>query len=129
MDQAGVLVHADVDFHAEVPLVAFFGLMHLRIPLPIHVLVASPRSASGLGRGGAGSRDQGSINYRALLHGHASHLVIAFNRLEDLLSEFVLLKQVAEGKDRDLIGDSVANQVDPSETAHGGHLNQRPFHA
>jgi len=117
MDQAGVLVHADVDFHAEVPLVAFFGLMHLRIPIPILVL------------GGAGSRDQGGIDDRALLHSHASLLEMAFNRLKDLLSEFVLLKQVAEGQDCCLIGDSVANQVNPREAAHGRYLNQSLFHA
>jgi hypothetical protein len=36
---------------------------------------------------------------------------------------------VSEEQDRGLIGDSVTNQVNPSETAHGGHLNQRLFHA
>jgi hypothetical protein len=40
----------------------------------------------------------------------------------DLLSEFVLLKQVAEGQDCGLIGESVADRVNPGETAHGGHL-------
>ena len=79
--------------------------------------------------GGLGRSDQGGINDRALFHGQTSLIEVAFHSLEDLLSEFVLLKQVAEGQDRNLIGDSVANQVDPSETAHGGHLNQRPFHA
>jgi len=71
MDQAGVLVHTDLDFHAEVQLVTLFGLMHLRLPHPILV------------SGGAGSCDQGGIDDRALLHGHASLLEMAYNRLID----------------------------------------------
>ena len=59
MDQTRVLVHASVVFHAEVPLVALPCLAHLRIPLPIFVL------------GGAGRRDQGGIDDRALTHRHA----------------------------------------------------------
>ena len=36
---------------------------------------------------------------------------------------------MAEGQDRGLIGDSVANQVDPSDRAHCWDLEQRFFHA
>ena len=53
VDQPGVLVHADVDFHAVgeafraavEPLVAFLGLMHLGIPLSF--LILSPPAHSG----------------------------------------------------------------------------------
>ena len=34
---------------------------------------------------------------------------MGFHRLEDLLTEFVLLKQVTEGQNRGLIGDSFAD--------------------
>ena len=91
--------------------------MHLLIPLPFLVL------------GGAGSSDQGGIDDCALFHGHAALLEMSFHRLEDLLTEVIFLKQVPEGQDRGLIWDSVADQVDPSETAHGGYLDQRFFHA
>jgi len=128
MDQAGVLVHADVDFHAGIPLVAFLGLMHLRISLPFLVLVAPPRSASGLGKRRAESSDQGGIDDCARLHGHAALLEMGFHRLEDLLTKFIFLKQVTEDQDRGRIWDSVADQVDPSETAHGGYIDQRLFH-
>ena len=43
-----------MDLHAAIPLVAFLDLVHLRIPLPVYVF------------GGAGRRDQGGINDRAL---------------------------------------------------------------
>ena len=34
MDQAALAVHPDVHLHAEVPLVAFLGLVHLEISSP-----------------------------------------------------------------------------------------------
>ena len=50
---------AGLRLHPEVPLVAFLGLVHLRIPFICLVL------------GGTGSGDQSGIDNRALLHGHA----------------------------------------------------------
>ena len=38
----------------------------------------------------------------------------------DLLSEFMFLKQVAEGHDRGLIWDAVGDWVDTSKTSLGG---------
>ena len=46
--------------NAEIPLAAFLGLMHLRIPLPVLVL------------SGTGNRNQGGIDGCALLHSHAA---------------------------------------------------------
>lgn len=65
MDQPGVIVHADVDFHpvceafrvAVISLVAFLGLVYFGIPL------------SSLLFGRAGSRDQSCIDDRAYLRG------------------------------------------------------------
>ena len=45
MDQAILAVHADMHFHAMELLVAFLGLMHLRIPLLL--LILSPPAHSG----------------------------------------------------------------------------------
>ena len=56
-------------------------------------------------------------------------LRMAFHRLQDLLSEFVLLKQMAEGQDCCLIGDSVANQVNSRKAEHRWCLVQSLFHA
>jgi len=97
--------------------------MHLRIPVPILVL------------GGAGSRDQGGIDDRALLHDHASLLEMAFNRLIDEVlrnsgsSLRVRSAQAGGGRSGLLsLGDSVANQVNPREAAHGKYLNQSLFY-
>ena len=38
-----------------------------------------------------GRRDQGGINDRALLHGHAIGLEVGFHGLKDLLAEIMLL--------------------------------------
>ena len=72
-----------------------------------------------------GNCDQGGIDDRALLHGHAVVLEVGLHRLKDLLSQDVLLQQVAERQDHGLIGNPVADHVDPRKTAHGGHLDQR----
>lgn len=61
------------------------GLMHLWVPL------------SGFLFDGAGSGDQGGIDYLSLLHGH---------------SEVVLLKQIPERQDRCLIRNPIADQLD-----------------
>jgi len=116
VDQASVLVDADVDFHAEIPLVALLGLVHLGIPLALLVL------------GGAGSRDQGGIDDRSLLHGHAIGLEVGLHRLKDLLTQIVLLEQVPERQDRGFIRDPLADQVDPCKSSHPRHLNQRILH-
>ena len=116
MDQAGVLVDADMDFHPVVPLVALLGLGHLRIPLPLFVF------------GGAGRRDQGGIDDRALPHRHAPSAEVSLDGLKDLLPQLVLLQQVAEGQDRRLIGDPMTDQLDARKMVHGGHLDKGLFH-
>jgi hypothetical protein len=123
VDEACVLVLADVDLplrglrlHPEIPLVALFGLMHLRIPLPGVV----PR--------GARSGDQGGINDCPLSHLHAPILEIGLDCLKDLIAQFVPLEQMPERQDRRLIRDPIVHQVDPRETAHAGHLDQGLLH-
>jgi hypothetical protein len=124
MNQARVLVHTCVDFHAVgaafreagVPLVAFLGLVHLRIPLPFFVL------------GGTRRGDEGGIDDRALAHRHAFLTEVGFVGLKDLLAQLVLLKQMAEGQDRRFIWNPVADQLDAGKAAHGGHLDQGLFH-
>ena len=132
MDQACVLVHAValcfrvavVNLHpvgeafraAVIPLVAPFSLVHLRIPCPLLVL------------GGTGSRDQGGIDDRALLYGHAVGLEVGLHRLKDLLAEIVRLQQMTELQDRGLIRDPVGDQGDAGKAAHRRHLDQRILH-
>jgi hypothetical protein len=73
------------------------GLMHLWVPL------------SGFLFDGAGSGDQGDIDYRSLLHGH---------------SEVVLLKRNLERQDRRLIRNPIADQSDSCKAGYGCNLDK-----
>ena len=119
----GVLVYTDMHLHTvgAAPLSVdttgyLFGLVHLWVPF------------TGFVFGGTGSRDQGGIDDRALLHGHALLLEVGLDRFENLLAEVVLLKQVPEAENRCLIRDSIADQIDPSKAADGPNLDQRILH-
>ena len=112
VDQAGVLVDADIDFPPVVPLVALLGLVHLWITLPLVV------------RGGAGHREQGGINDRSLTHRHAPVTQLGVDGLKDLLAQPVLLQQVAEAEDPGLIRAQVTDQPDAGKALQGRHLAQ-----
>jgi hypothetical protein len=71
---------------AVIPLVAFFDLMHLSIPLFSFVF------------GGAKSRDQSGIDDRSMLHGHAPLHGLSLERFKNLTAEVMLLKQVPEAR-------------------------------
>ena len=116
MDQTRVLFHASVEFYTKVPLVDFLGLVHFRIPLPLFVL------------GGAGCCDRSGIDDRALTHRHAPIGQERFDGDKNLLTLPMLLKQMAEGEDRGLVRDLIADQLNAGKAAHGGHLNQGLFH-
>ena len=60
-----------MDFHSEIPRVALLGLVHLWNPLALLVFRGARRG------------NQGRINDRALLHGHATGLEMGFDRLID----------------------------------------------
>ena len=115
-DQALILVHAFMDFHSEIPLVALLGLVHLWIALPLFVL------------GGAGYCNQSGILDCALAHRHPTFAEVGFDGFKDLLAQIVLLHQVAEGQDRGLVRDAISDQFDAGKAAHGWRLNQGVFH-
>jgi hypothetical protein len=87
------------------PQAALLCLIHLQILL---LVLAYSRAANS---------DQGGIKDRALLYRHAGFLGIGFHYFVDevfcepidLPAEFAFLKQVSEGQNRGLIGDSVAD--------------------
>ena len=103
MDQAGVLMHSDMDFHSKKPLVALLGLVQLWVPFTGFVL------------GGTGSGDQRGINDRALLHSHPLLLEMILDDIKDFLPQVVLLEQMPEAENRCLIRDLVADQIDSSK--------------
>jgi hypothetical protein len=116
VDDLGGTVNADVRLHAEVPLVAFLGLVHLRVPLPALVL----------GRGwGADDRridDGAGADLEALAR------QVAVDRAQDRLAQRVRFQQVAELADRGLVGGRFSAQIDTDKLAHGARVVQRLFH-
>jgi len=71
MNQSGVLVDADMDFHSVVPLIALLGLVHLGIHLPLFII------------GGAGRSDQCRVNDGALPHRHPTRAEVGFDGFID----------------------------------------------
>ena len=94
--QARIRVHADMRLHAEVPLIAFSGLVHLRVALAIAVL------------GGTGRRNQCSVDGRALPERQTLVGQGSVDRGRDLLGQVVLFEQMAKPKDTDAVGQSIS---------------------
>ncbi len=105
--QPRVQVDADVRLHAEVPLVAFLGLMHVRIARPVAVL--------GRRRGG----DQRRVHERALAQQQALARQVIADGLEDHPAQTLRLEQAAELQQRGGIRRRLAGQVDADEAADG----------
>lgn len=103
------------------PICTFIPNCHC---LPLQVWI--PRPVLVFGR--AWSRDDGGVDDRALLHRHPVGFEMRFDGFKYLLTQIVLLQQMPERQDRGLIRDSVADHVDPCETAHRGHLDQLILH-
>ncbi len=82
--QATLGIDTNVGLHAKVPLIAFLGLMHLRIALLLFVL------------GRAGCLNDGGIHQSALGHHDACFGQPAIDVLEQLTGQLMLLEQVAE---------------------------------
>jgi len=53
---------------------------------------------------------------------------MGFDGVKDLFTKAMLLHQMAEGEDRGLIRDPIADQLDAGKAAYRGNLNQGPFH-
>ena len=81
MNQAGLGVNANVGFHAEVPLLAFLGLVHVRIPFALGIL------------GRAGRIDQGCIDDGTLPESQPFGGVVLVDRAEQNAGELVFLRK------------------------------------
>ena len=135
MDEAIVLVNADVDLPLRGPAATCRNTINCpslsgASPDPSRPSCSSASGTLGLRprKGGAGCRDQGGIDDRSLLHGHAVGLEVGLHRLKDLLPQIVLLQQVPERQDRGLIRNPLSDQVDPCKSAHDRYLDQRILH-
>ena len=83
---------ANVRLYTEVPLVAFLGLVHLRVTLTRAVL------------GGAGRCDQSGINDRACFEQQAPLDQIGVHGGKNLRGQVVGFKQLAESENGAFIG-------------------------
>jgi hypothetical protein len=108
MDQARVLVDANMDFHPIVELIALLDLVHLRIPLLFFIF------------NGAGGCDQGGIDDRALMHLHAPSAGLSLYCFKDLLAQTVFLQQLSKRQDRRFIRDPGNDLLDTRKAEYGG---------
>lgn len=98
---------------AVVAQVALQSLVHSQITLPLFVI------------GAAGSGDLGGIEDRTLPHRDAQGTEVSLNGLRFLLTQPVLLQQVADCHDCRLNRDQV---TDAGKATHGWHLDQGRLH-
>lgn len=117
MHQPGVGIHGDMGFHAEMPLVAFLGLTHLRIPLTILVL------------GGTGRINEGGVNDRASPEHEPLGCECGVNHQQHLCCQLMLFKEVAEAQQGALIRYTPIPQIQARELPVQGNVVQGFFHS
>ena len=115
MDQAGLTVRANVQLHAEVPLVALLGLVHFRVAALLLVL----------GRGRCG--DQRGIDNRAARQLHAVGQQQFAHFGEQRRTQLVLFHQVTKVEQGRRIGRPFAAKIEPAEVSKHGHVVERIF--
>ena len=116
MHQPGIDVCADMDLHAEVPLVTLLGLMHFGIALLFPVLRRGWRV------------DDRRIDHRTALEQQALLRERVVDDVHHLCGEAMLFEQVPELEDRRLVGHRVIGQIQPGKATHRLDLVQRIFH-
>jgi hypothetical protein len=94
-----------VRLHAEVPLIALLGLVHLRVAGFVLVL------------GRRGRCDDGGVHQRALAQEQPAFAQVGVDLLEDGLRELALLQLAPELQQRRGVGHLFARQVDADEVA------------
>ncbi len=110
-------IGTDVRLHTEVPLVAFLGLVHLRIARLLFVLRRARRV------------DDRRIDNRAPAHDDPAVGQMAVHLGKELLAEFMLLDEVAKLTRGRLVGNSGFTQVDSRARAHRKHVVKRLFNS
>ena len=105
VDELRLAVDTDVRFHSEVPLIALAGLTHLRIALLLLVL------------GGTRRADDAGVNNGTAGYLQAVLLQILIYQVEQLITQVVLLHQVAELADRGFVRHRLPTEVDADEVA------------
>lgn len=112
--QATLGIDADMSLHAEIPLIAFLGLVHLAVTLSTLVF------------GGVGGFDDSGIGQRALLHHNTRVTELLVNGVEELADQLVLLQQMPEIHDGSAVRDGLV-QGEFGKQTHRGHLVECVF--
>lgn len=107
MDVAASRIHPRMYFHAVVPLISLFCLMHLRISCMISVLC------------GAGGLDDGSIHDGSPLHHESCRGQAICHILKDLPAYIVLFEQMTELQQGGGIRHLLLAEIKAQELLHG----------
>ena len=99
VNRARPRINANVRLHAEIPLVAFFRLMHLGVAFVLGVFRRTRR------RDNRGVDDCSSGNLHAILS------QVGIHRREQCLSQLVLLQEMAEFADRRFVRNTRSPEV------------------
>jgi hypothetical protein len=110
--QPALAVHADVQLHAEIPLLAFAGLVHVGVARLVGVL------------GGAGRCDDGGIHDGAGVDLDAARLQFLAYLGKQGFAQFVVIEQFAELQHRGGVGHAARAQVNAHEAAQAGTVIQ-----
>lgn len=113
--QASSHIHAHVRLHAEVPVVAFLRLMHVRIAFLVAVLCRRR------------CRNQGGVHDRPLAHDQTFAGQVHVDFIEDPTRQIVLLQQPTELQQRRRIWRRFVCQIDADETTNGLAVVDRIF--
>ena len=114
--QARLCVHVNMRLHAKVPLVAFLGLVHLRVTLTGAVL------------GGAGCCNQSGVHHRTGLEQQAVGGELGVDHLQDLRAQIMRFEQVAKSQDADPVRNALGT-ANACEVAVKAGLKQGFFNA
>ncbi|CAM2157632.1 hypothetical protein PT2222_420044 [Paraburkholderia tropica] len=115
MCQAALTIDPDVQLHAEIPLLAFARLMHLRVARLLLVL------------GRAGGGDQRRVHDGAARKLHTAGLQHPPHLGEEPLTQLVLLKQAPEFEQRCRIRYGFAAQINAHKATQAGAVIQSLF--
>src|SRR6516164_4615138 len=116
MDQLGTAVDAKMSLHAEVPLVALLGLMHLGITRLLGVLGRRRRVDD------RGVDDRAGGHLQSLCHQMPLHFI------KQLPAQIMLFQQMAEAAHCRLVRHRLAAEIDADKIAHRHRIVERLFH-
>lgn len=102
MHQARFVIYTDMGLHAEVPLIAFLGLVHFRVAFAFLVLGRTRRM------------NQRGIDDGALAQRQAAITQVAIDHTQNPCRQLVLFQQATEVEDGGFVGNTF--QAQPPQT-------------